>query len=222
MDAKKAQEKLDELKKKREGLKNFWNPKPGKDNYIRILPHWTLDTDAAFYYKTAYHKNLGPGKYKRAVCLIAEGQESCPVCQVVKELWKTKNNEDAKLAKSIKAIIRVYYNIIDLNDKKKGVQVWQSGVEVLEQLLGFVTNEKYGDFTDPAKGRNIVLIFTEGKNTKSNFNEYAVQPDPDRTSIDDPQWLESLVDLSKIVKTLTYDELSNVLYEGTPTGAEDC
>ena len=218
MDAQRAQKKLDELKKRREGFRNFWNPKPGKENYIRVLPNWELNLENDFFYETAYHRNLGAKKETSCACLVAEGHAECPICEVVKGLWKTKSKEDIELAKSIKAMTRVYYNVVDLNEKKKGVQQWQTGVDVLEQFLGYIGNPKYGDVTDPENGRNIVVIHTKGTETKSGFNETIVQPDPDRTPIDDPAWLEHLIDLKAMVKVITADKMLELLYgeEGTP------
>jgi hypothetical protein len=221
MDEQRAQRKLDELKKRREGFRNFWNAKAGKENYIRILPNWELNLEADFFYETAYHRNLGTKKDTSAVCLLAEGQQECPICEEVKGLWKTKSKEDIELAKSIKAYTRVYYNVIDLNDKKKGVQQWQTGVDVLEQLLGYCSNPKYGDLTDPFKGRNVVVVFTKGSETKSGFNEYVVQPDPDRTAIDDEKWLESLIDLKSMVKVISIDKMLGLLYGEEPEEKKD-
>lgn len=219
MDTERAQRKLDELRKRREGFRNFWNPKPGKENYIRVLPNWELNLEDNFFYETAYHRNLGEKKDTSCPCLLAEGEKECPICEAVKGLWKTKNKEDIDLAKSIKATTRVYYNVIDLNDKKKGVQQWQTGVDVLEQLLGYCSNPKYGDVSDPEKGRNIVVVFTKGSDTKSGFNEYTVQPDPDRTQIDDLEWLGHLADLKSMVKVKPVEEMIALLYGEEPEKA---
>lgn len=211
MDTTKAQQKLDELRSKRQ-RKDFWNPKPGtKANRIRILPNWEGDSQGEFYRETGYHRKLGTERDKSAVCLLREGHEKCPVCEEVKELYKTKNKDDADLAKSIRAQVRILYNITDLDSPDKGVQVWMSGVDVLEQLLGFCANPKYGDISDPENGRNIDLFMAEGKNTKSGFNEYNVQPDPERSPIQDPEWLLQMVDLDALVKPISYEELEALL-----------
>ena len=209
MDEERAKRKLAELKEKRKN-RNFWMAKPNK-NYIRVLPNWTGDLAADFYYETQFHKKLGTGRDKSSACLIAEGKPECPVCKTCHELWTTKDPENSSLAKDMKATTRVYYNVVDLNDKAKGVQVMVSGVDVLEQLLAWCTNPKYGDVTDPIKGRNVELLLTEGKNTRSGFNEYDVQPDPDRSPIEKPEWLEAMVDLKALVKPLSYEALEALM-----------
>jgi len=213
MDEERARRKLAELKEKRKN-RNFWMAKPNK-NYIRVLPNWTGDLAADFYYETKFHKKLGTNRDKTSACLIAEGKPECPVCKTCNELWETKDAENSALAKDMKATTRVYYNIIDLNDKAKGVQVMVSGVDVLEQLLAWCTNPKYGDVTDPIKGRNIELVMTEGKNTRSGFNEYDVQPDPDRSPVEKPEWLEAMVDLKALVKPLSYESLEALMFGRT-------
>lgn len=205
----KYQRKLDELKQKRL-QKNYWQPKPGK-NYIRLLPNWNLEPGGDFWRETGYHKNLGNSKDKSAVCLKREGHNSCPVCSMVNELWSTKDPQDIALAKEIKAYSRVYFNIVDLSDVAKGVQIWSAGTDVLEQILTFCANAKYGDLSDPKDGRNLELNFTEGKNSKSGFNSYSVQPNPDKTPISEPSWLENLVDLDTQVKPLSFEQLEALL-----------
>jgi len=216
---KKYQDKLSELKAKRQ-RKDFWSPKPGpKGNSIRILPNWNGEAFGDWYRETAYHRKLGTEAEKSAVCLLREGHENCPVCSEVKKLYQTKNKEDAELAKKIKAQVRVLYNIVDLEEPDKGVVVWMSGVDVLEQLLAYYGNPKYGELSDPEKGRNITVYLTEGKNTKSGYNEYNVQPDPDRTEIANPEWLGLMVDLDSMVKPISSDELEALL-KGLPPPEE--
>jgi len=211
MDADKAQKKLEELRSKRQ-RKDYWSPKPGsKANRIRVLPNWNGDPQGDFYRETGRHNKLGTERDKSAVCLLREGFEKCPVCEMVKELYKTKEKDDADLAKTIRAQTRVYYNIVDLENHEKGVQVWGSGVDALEQILAFCANPMYGDISDPEQGRNISIFMTEGKNTKSGYNEYTVQPDPERTPLADPEWILAMIDLDALVKPISYEELEALL-----------
>lgn len=213
----KYQKKLTELKSKRQ-RRDFWGAQPGpKPNRIRVLPNWNGEPLGDFYRETAYHRKLGTEADKSAVCLVKEGFERCPVCEMVRGLYKTKNKEDADLAKTIKSQVRVLYNMIDLDSPEKGVQVWMSGVDILEQLLAYCGNPKYGDLTDPERGRNIDLFMA--KNTKTGFNEYNVQPDPERTSINDPEWLGQMADLDALVKPMSVEEL-DALLKGLPVGEE--
>lgn len=216
---------LDRIKKKQAELKekktrrDFWSPKEGP-NEIRVLPHWTGDMEADFFYETAYHKELGPDK-ETVICLKFERNEDCPICNIIGELYKTKSKDDAAWAKQIRMQRRVYWNIVDLKEKEKGAQVWMTGVDVLEQVLDYCSNIKYGDITDPKTGRNITLKFTDGKNTKSGWNDYNVQPDPDRTQIENPEWLEQMADLTTFIKITSVDKMLAILYGKEENGEEE-
>ncbi|OGM08154.1 hypothetical protein A2Z67_03910 [Candidatus Woesebacteria bacterium RBG_13_36_22] len=212
MNVDRVKKKYEELKKKREERKrDFWEPKEGI-NEIRILPNCDLDSEGDFYYDTEYHKSLGPDKKKSCVCLIAEGYEKCPVCDLIKELYKTKDKEDAAFAKEIKRQPRIYWNIVDLKAKEKGVQTMSTGNGVFEDVLGYCANPKYGDLTDPKTGRNITLIFTPSAKSKTTYNEYVVQPDPEQTPLEEPKWLEQMADLKEVyVKVLKPEEIEALI-----------
>ena len=224
----KALKKLEEMKQRREKMKkDFFNLKPGPNN-VRILPNWNGETDGDFFRETSYHKNLGPDRDKNAVCLVREGGDYCPVCDFQKKLYATKNKEDAELAKSIRAQRRVLFNVVDLdafNEAKdfKGVQVWMTGTDILEQILGYDANPKYEDVTDPDSGRNLVVIYTEGAKTKSHYNEYQVQPDPERSQIANPEWLLQMIDLDAHVKLTSVEDMIELIgaeaEESAPPGA---
>jgi len=218
-----AAKRLQEIQNKKQARKEFWQPTPGtRPNRIRLLPRWDLDFDLAFYRETMNHRNLGLERNKQAICLISEGGSKCPACELKNNLYATKDTGDAEYARSILARTKVYYNLMDLDDLDKGVQIWSSGIDVLEQLLAFVSNPMYGDIADPQTGRNISLYFTEATKSKSGFNSYRVQPDPERSPLSDPTWLEQMHDLDKMVKMLNYDELEALIYgrEDVPTDQE--
>jgi hypothetical protein len=208
----KALKKLEELQQRRANSvkKDFYSVKPGPNN-VRVLSNWKGEPDGDFFRETAYHKNLGPDRDKQAVCLIREGGDFCPVCDYIKKLYSTKVREDAELAKSIKAQHRVLFNVVDLDDSSKGVQVWMTGSDILEQILGYDANPKYEDVTDPENGRNLVVNFTEKTKSKTGFNDYKVQPDPERSAISNPEWLMGMVDLDSIVKVTSVENMLELL-----------
>jgi hypothetical protein len=204
--------KLEELQQRRASgtRKEFYTVKSGPNN-IRVMPNWKGEPDGDFFRETAYHKNLGPDRDKQVVCLIREGGDFCPICDFIKKLYSTKNKEDAELAKSIRAQQRVIFNIVNLDDTSKGVQIWMTGTDILEQILGFDANPKYEDVTDPENGRNLVVNFTEAKQSKTGWNDYKVQPDPDRTPVSDPELLLQMNDLDAIVKPTTVENMLELL-----------
>lgn len=219
MNLDRMKQKQEESRKRKASYgKEFWFPTEKKGgNNIRILPHWTGDLDADCYYETAYHKNIGE-ENKSVVCVKMELKEQCVACDLVAELWKTKEKEDIAYAKKIKAQIRVYWNMVDLDDVEKGVQVWMTGSDVLDQVVDWCTNPKYGDITDPVHGRNCVLQFTAGEHTRSGYNEYKLMPDPSESMID-VGLLENMTDLTTFIKITPNEEVTKLLFgeKATPT-----
>jgi len=196
-----------------------FNMKDG-DNYIRILPpsieYFSDDLDYISY-EFLTHFNLGTeGDFKAEICPKTVGKShKCPICEAVYKLYKTNTAEDKTLASSLRAKVRHIFNVIDLDDVDKGVQVLETGPKIYEKILVFATNPKYGDLLDLDKGRNITITRTPGKETSSGYTEYDVIPDPDVTSIREKltkNFKETIVLLSKQVPVpKSYDELKAVL-----------
>lgn len=211
MNIDRANKKKEEMSKRRESYgKDFYFPKKEINN-IRFLPHWTWDLNEDPFYETMYHKNLGDDKKKSVICLKFEKKEYCPGCEAVDAFYHTRNKDDAAFAKSIRAQTRVYWNIVDLDDLEAGVQVWMTGSDILDQVIDWITNPKYGDITDPIHGRNCTLRFTKGEHTKSGWNEYKIQPDPTESVIE-PAWFEHMVDLTTFIKITPADEMKELIY----------
>jgi hypothetical protein len=213
MDAERAQKILAEIASKKFTRKEFWNPKAGL-NTIRILPSWTGELSQDFFRKTAQHWKLGNNQDLWVTCLLEEGYGRCPVCEKIDHLYKTRNKEDEAFAKLIRKQTKVLYNIVDMNNVSKGVQVWQSGITVLGDIVKFVGNPKYGDVSHPTTGRNLDIIMTEAKESKTGWNDYAVQPDPERSAIAEIEWLEQLQDLDLLVRTKSFEVIEYILERG--------
>jgi len=213
MDAERAAAILAEIRSKKFTRKEFWSPVKGP-NTIRILPSWTLDLSQDFFRKTAQHWKLGNNQDLWVTCLVEEGYERCPVCERIDSLYRTKNKDDEAFAKLIRKQTKVLWNIVDMNNVSKGVQVWQSGITVLGDIVKFVGNSKYGDISHPTTGRNIDIVMTEAKESKTGWNDYAVQPDPERSAIAELEWLEQMTDLDSLVKTKSVDEIEYILTYG--------
>ncbi len=211
MNIDKLKKKQEEINQRKEGYrKDFWFPKEGM-NSIRIMPHWSGDTEEECWLETMYHKNIGPDK-KALVCRKFQLKEQCPICEAVEALFKTKDKEDAAYAKKIMGKRRVYWNVVDLKDLEKGVQVWMTGTDIQDTVIDYCTNPKWGDITHPITGRNIDVKFTPKEKTKSGYNEYTVTPEPSVSEIADVQWLAKLNDLTVFIKVPTFDEMHALFY----------
>lgn len=94
-------------------LEKFLQLKDGT-TIVRILP-WR-DDEQDFYAETVIHrlppnvKNLDDNRGTNIHCLRHVG-ETCPVCELYFGLWKTKTDEDIKIARKIKGRERYYMNV---------------------------------------------------------------------------------------------------------------
>lgn len=167
----------------------FWKPEIGEKNTIRILP--PVDDDAVFFEEVPFHfmPASGNDKAKSIQCLV----EDCPVCKVVNKL--RQGDESAQeLADQVRKQVVFYMNIVDIKNPEAGVQIWKTySSKVIDQLLGFIADSEYGDFTDIEEGRNIVVVGEQ----KGSAIQYTCTPRPSVSSIDKP-FLDDRRDLKGI------------------------
>lgn len=221
IDTKRLKEKFDKKSAERVDRLNLANG----ENYIRILPpsiqYLTEEVDYICFSYLMHYK-LGVEGDKQSVCCPKAGNKHarCPICEAVSRLYKNNTTEDKALASDIRAKKRNIFNVIDLNNPDKGIQILETGPKVLEDLIVFVTNPKWGDLLDLDTGRNITITKIDGKESDSGYTEYKVAPDPTPTSVR-PQLPENFKEqiglLQKAIPTpLSYDELKVVLEGGAP------
>ena len=216
IDAAKLKEKFEKKTASRSDRFNF---KDG-DNYIRILPpsiEYLGENVDYISYDFCMHFGLGiEGERVSEVCPKTFGKHhKCPICEVVYKLYKTSTVEDKTLANKIRSKIRHIFNVIDLSEVEKGIQVMETGPKIYEEIIKFITNPKWGDLLDLDKGRNFTITKTSGEDTTSGYTEYSVAPDPDSTSVRSKllaNYKEVLGLLKKQVPSAkSYDELKNIL-----------
>jgi hypothetical protein len=163
-----------------------WTPKEG-NNYVRVMPPW--NEKGEIYTKVFFHWRVGPDE-QSFPCLKQFGQE-CPICTACEVLAKSNSS----MARELSARPRYMLNIIDLENVNFGVQVWGCGKTVLQEVLGYINDPKWGDLTHPDKGRNIVIHrIGTGRDT-----EFQIRPDPEVSPLADMAWLDNLHNLDVLV-----------------------
>ena len=220
-------EKLKERFEKKQGRGDRFELKDNENN-IRILPP-SLEylTESVDYIAFEYliHYNLGvEGDKKAEVCPKTYGKpHKCPICEAVAKLYKLNTAEDKALAGQLRAKRRFLFNVIDMNEKDKGIQILEMGPKNYEALVVFITNPKWGDLLDLDKGRDITINKTNAKESSTGWAEYSVAPDPNITSIREvlPKNFKEGIGLLKkaIPVAKSYEELKAVL-EGEEVVAE--
>jgi hypothetical protein len=190
------------------------------DNYLRLLPP-TLEylAESVDYISIDYlmHYRIGyEGNYSHEVCpKTTNKQNKCPVCEAVNKLYATKDETDRQLAGRIRAKIRYTFNVIDLNNLDKGVQILEQGSQIYTEILKFISNPKYSDILDLDKGRNVTITKIPEKESNTGFVKYEFIPDPDVCSTRDKlpkNWKEQVAKLEAAVETpKSYVELKKIL-----------
>lgn len=197
------------------------------DNELRILPpslEYLADSVDYIGYEYLIHYNLGSEDDKQAeVCPKTFGKgPKCPVCEAVSKLYRLNTPEDKALAGTIRAKKRHIFNVIDLREPDKGIQIMETGPKIYESIVVFVTNPKWGDLLDLDKGRNITITKTDAKKSGTGYIEYSVAPDPTQESIREKLPKEFKTAIAGLQKSIpvakSYDDLKAIL-EGEPVSS---
>jgi len=196
---KNVREKLKKMSR-RSGEFDFFSPEEGK-NRIRII----APPGRKVPFKEVGYHFLD----KTYLCPQVTNNERCPICEMVDKLEKSKYSEDIKLANKLRVYIRGAWIILDRKDNK--VKVWTSSQRVFEDLIDYLADGDFGDFTDPFKGRDIILKRETPKNGITRYTVQFLDPEPIYESKKKiKELLESLPDLDSFV-TKSYDDLRDVL-----------
>ena len=135
---------------------------PEGESKIRILPPWSEAGDIAFECKS--HWRIPPND-RMVNCLTVINKE-CPICELVKEL---RSRGKAEMASKFGAKKSIYYNVIVRGEEDKGVQIMRSGIQLYENILGYLYDEEYGDITDIDEGSDIT-IERSGQGLDTSYN----------------------------------------------------
>jgi hypothetical protein len=207
---------------------HFFKAKKGK-NEIDILPfEVTTDNDPTGAgigednYKLEYwqHNNIGP-KEDRVLCLQETYSKPCPICETKKQMLDAGADWKDDEVKALTAKRRCIYNIIDLNDTEKGVQLFeQSHFKFEKELFGAA---EYKDpaficFADIEEGYTVSF---RGSEETFNKNKFIEPKDFDFESRDpyNEDIYEDVFPLDKMLIIPTYEQVE-ALFLGVDTDDE--
>lgn len=216
---------MDEMKSRlnAESQQNYSNTDYDKlqqgKNVRRVL--WPKGDKDSFYSEGYLHFGLGADGKSVATCPKTWGsKEKCPICEYVDQLQASKNKDDQKLAKDIKAKRRIYINVINRDDEEETPKVLPIGVTILKGLLETICDADYGDITDPEDGRDITIT-RKGQGLKT---EYSVLPKPKSSEASENQTPEeieqAMTDLDSLFIKKSYEELQAIL-DGEDIDSDD-
>jgi len=188
----------------------WYSPESG-DNVIRILP--PISDDMTFYVEAWVHWVDTEEGRRKFTCLKQDQKKDpdsvCPICQMVKELYESKNRDDIRLANSMRAKVQYIMNIVDRSDGQ--IKVYNAPQTVFFDILGiFSYPEYFKTLVDPEEGVDIVINKRVNPKNKRNV-KYSVMPVGKKTPIGIKDWKEKCVDLNILVKRYSYEELAAIL-----------
>ncbi len=171
-------------KKARQG--RGWQPKEG-NNIIRILPPSSdyfgdvpLNDFAVEYH---VHFLKVEGEEMKVTRCYKNAKKECPACALRRQYRNTEDPGMKKLVDQIKQNERHLLNILDLQNLPAGVQVYECGYMVYQQILDYAANPMWGDVFNPQAGRNFMLELIPAQRSRNGWNQYKAQPDPNVTNI---------------------------------------
>lgn len=198
----------------------FFQPKKGTF-HIDILPYEvSVDNHPAgvakgdlWYQRTIWvHYGIG-AEEKKYLCLKTVGKR-CPICDARAQMMKSADSDD-DIIKALAPKEREIFNIIDLNDEKKGVQLWEISYHLFGKMLEDEIregDEEFGDFAMLEGGKTLKVRFGEKKLGKNTFLETTRIDFEDRDDYDE-DILEDVLDLDDILNLMEYKKLEAVFLE---------
>ena len=167
------------------------------------------------------HYGIG-AEEKSYICPKTIGKK-CPICEMRAEMVNDPT-ADEKLIKDLAPKDRAIYQVIDLADEKKGVQLWDYSYHLFEKrLLGDINKTEnastasgrkrsstpHGGFADLEGGQTLIVSFIEKKMGPNKFYECDRIDAVDRDDYDE-NILDDTLDLDSVIEILEYDKLKAI------------
>lgn len=212
-----------------EGVSMFSIKKPGIYR-IDILPYevgkgnpWCDEGD--LHYERSYwnHRDIGPNG-DSYVCLAKTYDKKCPICEERVRMAKDPDS-DPDVVKDLKPKERQLFNVIDLAEKEKGVQLWDISYYLfgkqLESAIKMGDDGEYDLFADLEQGMTLKLNVEEKKMGTNSFSEVtAIEFKARKTPYDD-DILEQTHCLDELLKETPYDKLKATFLQIDEDSNED-
>jgi len=130
--------------------------------------YYKTDTSKA---KKAVEKSGRSGQGPE-VCVKRMHGDPCKYCKKVEMLYASKAEEDKAIATRCRARATFYMNVLDLDNKDAGVQIYGSGIENWRTLVGLLPDSEHDedrvDFTDP-ESASAILLKRSGKGLDTSY-----------------------------------------------------
>ncbi|MDB4343604.1 hypothetical protein OAA11_00265 [Schleiferiaceae bacterium] len=137
-----------------------------------------------------------------------------PIVEFSKELRKTSEPENWRLAKKLEPKMRVFAPVIVRGEENRGVRFWEFGKQVYQELLSYAADEDYGDFTDVVSGLDMTVEVVQG----NPYPQTSLRVKPKQSVLSDnngdvEKWLAEQPELLKYYKRVSYDDMKTALQD---------
>lgn len=175
----------------------------------------------------SFKVHYGVGAQEAAVvCPKSMGIAKCPVCEERADMANDPNLTAAekKLMDDLKPKDRTLYQLIDLDEEAKGVQLWDYSYHLFEKRLlsdinktehaapGRQRSTPHGGFAELVGGQTLTLSFTEKKNPGFNAFKDCDRIDAINRADYGEEILDEVFDLDTIIEVLSYEALKAMLH----------
>lgn len=169
--------------------------------------------EGMYHYERTYYPHrvtLASGKRRQYCCLSETFGKRCPICDWMKGEGK---DSDQETLKSLRPQVRMLWNIIDRNNKEKGVQVYDSAYfksfgEMLKNKIQAV--EEYEDFFKLEGGMTLQLSVNEASFAGQKFNQVTNIEMLKRKEDYPEEILDKTVCLDDCLVKVEYDDLKKI------------
>lgn len=206
----KIKNRLNSLNSTNQKTNLIWKPTPGKQE-IRIVPSKYQPDDPFTSLKFHYNLNgktyLSPDSFGRPD----------PIVEFAEKLKRNGSKEDWKQSRTLEPKMRTFAPVLVRGAEHEGVKYWGFGKQVYQELLSIMSDPDYGDITDLAKGRDIMVEFKTAEETKKQFPETSIRVKPNPKPAVDPTNKELVAKISAQVNILelfpepSYEELQSAM-----------
>lgn len=189
----------------------FFKPTVGKQ-VVRVVPS-KYDKKNPFT-EMLFHFGIG----NKTIMSPQNWGEKDPIVEFTKELKKTGDKENWRLAKKLEPKMRVLIPVVVRGQEAEGVKLWNVGKELYMDFLNLADNEDIGDFTDVAEGRDITLTTVGPDVTGTAYNKTTIMPRTKQTPVSEDKnlvkkLLEEQPNPMDSFKKYSYDEIKQALQE---------
>lgn len=210
IDLSKIKSRLNSLTNTNQKSSLLWKPKPGKQT-IRIVPYkYQPDTpfiELKFHFGINNKTYLSPDSFNRPD----------PIVEFSNRLKKTGSKEDWMMGRKMEPKMRTYAPVIVRGEEHEGVKFWGFGKQVYQEILSIMADPDYGDITDLASGRDIVVEFRTAEDSGKNFPETSIRVKPNSTPAVDPkdtdmiEAIKNQTDILDLFPEPKYNDLKEVM-----------